>query len=339
MQRLIVCGDLLKTTKALKTEDSTAGSHCPHEEQGCKPGSPQSVVQGGGAGEQPPEADAAAGHFNRRISVPPRPVNDPAHTAVATQDSRLRNRHDEIARELSRYKKSEKKNMDLSKRRTTLSARMMKVREEERTAFARVIHEELGQMLAALQLNVSLLAMENSQNEALIARTAAMKKILAMSINAVQRIASQLRPVMLDQLGLADALEWQAQEFRKLNGISCKTIILLAEKHVDRYVATTVFRIFQEALANVVQHADATHVQVELVERNGWLTLTVRDNGRGISAKAKQSLSSLGIAGMQERTEAVGGRLRIFGSEGRGTALVARIPINREGGTVCPPEY
>ncbi|RII27972.1 MAG: histidine kinase [Geobacter sp.] len=250
------------------------------------------------------------------------------------QNLRLQELSGELARanrehhqEIFRHKKWEEAlNVSLSQQRK-LASRIMSVREEERTAVAREIHDELGQMLAALQLNVSLMAQEYSDHAQLVARTKAMENLITSSIMTVQRISSELRPVMLDILGLADAIEWQAKEFQKRSGISCKTIILLTEKKQDRDLSTAVYRIFQEALSNVIRHSGATTVQVDLVERKGWLVLTVRDNGRGIAEQEKRDVQSLGIAGMRERAETFGGKLRICGAPQQGTALFVRIPL------------
>jgi hypothetical protein len=233
----------------------------------------------------------------------------------------------EHSQEIFRHKQWENSVNDSLRMQRKLASHLMSAREEERTAVAREIHDELGQMLAALQLNVSLMAQEYRDHAQLVARTKEMENLITSSIMTVQRISSELRPVMLDILGLADAIEWQAKEFQKRSGIPCKTIILLAEKKQDRDISTALYRIFQEALSNVIRHSGATSVQVNLVERKGWLVLTVRDNGRGITEKEKKDVQSLGIAGMLERTETFGGRLRICGTPHQGTALFVRIPL------------
>jgi signal transduction histidine kinase len=233
----------------------------------------------------------------------------------------------ELSQENSRHKDWEDKLKNSLRQQRKLSAHLMTLREEERTTVSREIHEDLGQMLAALQLNVSLMALECHGQEQLVARTKVMEQLITSSIMTVQRISSELRPVMLDLLGLADAIEWQAEEFRKSSGIPCKTILLLAEKRVERGVSTAVFRIFQEAMTNAIRHSGATRVQVNLVERRGGLTLSVRDDGRGITEKEKKDLLSLGIAGMRGLAEAFGGKLKISGSPRLGTVLLARIPL------------
>jgi signal transduction histidine kinase len=216
------------------------------------------------------------------------------------------------------------------KQHLRLSEHLMAIREEERKNIAREIHDDLGQMLASLQLNVSLMAMEHRDNEKIAASTALMEQLISSSILTVQRISSELRPVMLDLLGLAEAMEWQAQEFQKKSGILCKVIILLAEKNVDRDVSTAIYRIFQESLTNVIRHSGATRVQAYLVEKKGYLTLSVCDNGRGIVESEKNNLQTFGIVGMRERAEALSGKLRICGSSRNGTALFARIPSSKK---------
>jgi signal transduction histidine kinase len=133
---------------------------------------------------------------------------------------------------------------------------------------------------------------------------------------------------MLDLLGLVATLEWKVQKFRKLSKIACKSVILLPEKEVDRTVSTAIFRIVQEALSNVEHHSGATLVELNLVEKKGVLMLSVRDNGRGIQANEKNGLFSLGIASIRERARSLGGKMRIFGSPLRGTALFVRIPLS-----------
>jgi signal transduction histidine kinase len=229
------------------------------------------------------------------------------------------------------HKKREEKLINSMKQQRKLAAHLMATHEEERTVVAHEIHEELGQMLAALQMNVALISMEYHEHAPLVARANMMEQLITSSLMAVQRISSELRPVMLDLLGLADAMEWKAQKFQQKTGIPCKTVIILAEKKVDRAISTAFYRIFQEALSNVIRHSGATLVQMNLMERKGWLTLSVRDDGRGIIEKEKTDLMSLGIAGIRGRTEDLGGKLRIFGSPQYGTALFARIPLTGKG--------
>jgi hypothetical protein len=135
---------------------------------------------------------------------------------------------------------------------------------------------------------------------------------------------------MLDTLGIAEALDWQSQEFCKRTGINCKTTILLFESAVDPDVATALYRIFQEALTNVQRHSGATAVEAQLVERRKMYCLVVRDNGRGISAAEILSPHSIGLIGIRERVLILCGRMKIFGVPGQGTTLIVRLPVKHE---------
>jgi signal transduction histidine kinase len=201
----------------------------------------------------------------------------------------------------------------------------MALREKERKTIAREIHDELGQMLASLKMSVLLITEEYRDHAVLAARAIAMEQLITTSIMTVQRISSELRPVMLDILGITDALEWKSKDFEKKTGILCKTLILLKEKNVQPEIATAIYRICEEALNNVMLHSQAKNVQVDLVEKKGWLTLTVRDDGRGIDEKEKKNSCSLGIARMRGWAEAFGGKLRISRSPLSGTCLFARL--------------
>lgn len=214
----------------------------------------------------------------------------------------------------------------------SLSAHQQRTREEERTAVSREIHDELGQVLATVQLGVSSLAEKYNDHLALTGKIAGLEQLITGAIRTIQRIATELRPSILDELGLAEAIEWQATEFQKRTGIACTPDILLLEKNYSSSVATSVFRIFQEALTNVMRHSGATRVSVSLEERNRRLVLTIADNGRGISAEQVRESHSLGITGMRERAYALGGRVRFCRSPQQGTVVVARIPVASAGG-------
>jgi signal transduction histidine kinase len=143
----------------------------------------------------------------------------------------------------------------------------------------------------------------------------------------VQRIAADLRPAMLDVLGIADALEWQNQEFRNRTGIDSKLNILLLKFVVNPDVATALFRIFQESLTNIQRHSGATQVETNLVEHKNHYSMTVRDNGRGITREDIDSSHSIGLIGIRERVLILGGRMKICGWPGLGTTLFVRLPV------------
>lgn len=233
----------------------------------------------------------------------------------------------QLTLEIERRKKLEQTLHDSQTRLRNLSANLQFVREEERKAVAREIHDELGQLLATVQIGVSLLAGEYSGHDESLARIHEMEILIADGIKTVQRISSELRPAMLDVLGLPDALEWQAQEFQKRTGIECKIPVLLLEDNLDPDVATALFRIFQESLTNVQRHSQATEVEANLVQRSHVFSLTVYDNGKGITKAQIASPQSIGMIGIRERVFILGGRMKIFGCPGKGTALFVRLPV------------
>jgi PAS domain S-box-containing protein len=234
----------------------------------------------------------------------------------------------QLTQEIENRKKLEQTLRDSQMRLRNLSANLQFIREEERKAVAREIHDELGQLLATIQIGVSLLASEYSGHQKLVTRIHDIELLIADGIKTVQRISSELRPAMLDVLGLADALEWQGQEFQKRAGIGCKIPVLLLENRVHPEVATALFRIFQESLTNVQRHSQATKVEANLVQRGQHYSLTVSDNGRGITAEEISSPQSIGLIGIRERVFIIGGRMKIFGSPEQGTALFVRVPVN-----------
>lgn len=217
-----------------------------------------------------------------------------------------------------------------------LMAHLQSVREEERTAIAREVHDELGQVLASVQMGVSLLADDYRDHQNLTARIGTFEQMLDGAIKSVQRISAELRPMMLDTLGLADAVEWQAKEFQKNSSIVCKPVIILDNEQYQRDVATAVFRIFQEALTNVIRHSRADRVDVLLEERNNRLVLVVKDNGRGLSREEMDQRDSFGIMGMRERAYSLGGRVRMLAASSGGTVIVAHIPVNPVETARCP---
>jgi len=211
-----------------------------------------------------------------------------------------------------------------------LNGHLQAAREEERTAIAREIHDELGQVLATLQLDISWLAGEMHEDQRLLVEKAeAMSGLIVNTVKMVQRISSELRPVMLDELGLADAMEWQAKEFQQRSGISCDFAVELASKSIDRGISTALYRIFQETLTNVLRHSGATRIEGSLTEKKERITFMVRDNGRGITREQINDPFSIGLIGMHERTRILGGKARIRGIDQKGTAIVVQIPITR----------
>lgn len=213
-----------------------------------------------------------------------------------------------------------------------LSARVQSAREEEGTRIAREIHDELGAALTGLKWDlerVDKTLVESANGEAIEPareKISAMKGLIDSTIDTVRRISSELRPGVLDDLGLVAAIEWQAQQFQQRTGIMVKC----DSSHDDgltRERAIAVFRIFQEMLTNVLRHSQATHVRVGTMDDNGHFVLEVSDNGRGITEEQKQNTRSLGLLGMQERAHLVGGKMSISGTKGKGTTVTLRVPL------------
>ncbi|MDX1520521.1 MAG: sensor histidine kinase [Anaerolineae bacterium] len=209
-----------------------------------------------------------------------------------------------------------------------LSARLQSVREEERTRISRVIHDELGQVLTGLKMDVAWLQRHIDQPQpVLLQKTREMSDLIDSTVQTVRQISTELRPGILDDLGLAATIEWQLQEFQSRSGIEGKLITDADETTLDTDAATTVFRIFQAILTNVARHAQATQVVVTLEESAEFLTLQVQDNGRGITESEIYSPKSIGLLGMQERVRLRAGEIQFQGAPGQGTIVTVRLPL------------
>ena len=211
-----------------------------------------------------------------------------------------------------------------------LSRFLESVREEERTRMAREIHDELGQTLTALKIDLSWLRRRLPEDEELlVAKTDSMYELVDDAIQTVKRVSSELRPGALDDLGLADAIEWQTQEFGKLTDIHCEFRASPDGIVLGRDLSTALFRICQEALTNVARHAQATKVSVRLRQQRGRLALTISDNGKGIEERQILDPRAFGLIGMRERARFWGGEVKIGGGRRRGTVVTVAIPLKR----------
>ena len=213
-----------------------------------------------------------------------------------------------------------------------LAGRLQEVREEERTDIAREIHDELGGALTGMKVDVSFLIKSalKIKNEAartsLLSGMDSVTKAIDTTIHAVRRIAMELRPGILDDLGLVAALEWQLKDFEKRTGIRCEFFPPVEDISFDADLSTALFRIFQEALTNVARHSGATEVHVRFHADADSSTLEVEDNGKGIEKEKTLSSKSLGFLGMRERVQTFGGRLTVTGTPGTGTTVAVEIP-------------
>jgi PAS domain S-box-containing protein len=207
-----------------------------------------------------------------------------------------------------------------------LSAHHEQVREEERKKIAREVHDELGQALTALRMDVALLRMTGGpHSEALLGRMGAMKDAVDRTIGIVRNVTSALRPAALD-LGLVAALEWQADEFARRSGIECVLNADEAAIELGDGASTALFRIVQESLTNVLKHAGATQVEVTLEATGDGILLEVRDNGRGFAPDCGPRRGKFGLVGMRERALMLGGRVDINSAAGAGTSIIVRLP-------------
>lgn len=248
-------------------------------------------------------------------------------------DTPLRNADGSVARlslvwDVTARKQADKELRASRERLRSLSDHLQRTREEERTAISREIHDELGQMLAAIRLSVSSLIEDFQDHPPEVDKVAEVEKLIAGGIKTVQDISARLRPAILDDLGLAEAVAWQVNEFKRRSGIDCGLDLLMRETDLGGDVATAIFRICQEALTNVIHHAGATRVRVLLEEKQGRIVLVVKDNGRGIPPEQLNARGSLGLTGMRERAYMLGGRVRIRSFQEGGTLIIARIPLH-----------
>ncbi|HEY3875905.1 MAG TPA: sensor histidine kinase [Candidatus Kapabacteria bacterium] len=211
-----------------------------------------------------------------------------------------------------------------------LSAHIQVMQEEERIRIAREVHDELGQSLTALKMDLSMLRKTVPERVDIERRIHSMNDVLNGTIRSVQRISSELRPSVLDDLGLAAAIEWQAREFEKRSGLCCSILLPTTDMSINASQATALFRVFQEALTNVARHANARTVDVELLELYGEdvsaVRLRVHDDGVGFDEAQMTSGHSLGLMGMRERAALAGGTFEMESAPGAGMTVIVTMP-------------
>ena len=238
-----------------------------------------------------------------------------------------------LQREIAERRVTEERLRQSEENLRALAAHLQSVREEEQIRIAREIHDELGQALTGLKMDLTWLASGlTADQQALLEKTGAMFRLIDSTIRSVRRIASGLRPEVLDEIGLAAAISWQARDFQVRSGIRCNVELPPEGPALDQARSTALFRIFQELLTNVARHAHATRVDVRLGVDGDTMWLQVQDNGRGLSEGKVNSSKSLGFLGMRERVLPFDGTIDIRGQRGRGTAVTIRIPL----GTPAP---
>ena len=213
-----------------------------------------------------------------------------------------------------------------------LSAQVFEAREEEKTLIARELHDELGQLLTAMKMDLSWLRERlPGADPALEAKARQMNEVLDQTVGSVRRIAADLRPLMLDDLGLADAAGWLVEDFARRSGVECRIDLPPAERleALGRDTAIAVYRVLQEALTNIARHSGAKRAWAMLEAGGDALLLEIEDDGRGICADDLAKSRSLGLKGMRERVLHLGGTLEVSRAPRGGTRVRARVPLTR----------
>jgi len=236
-------------------------------------------------------------------------------------------------RDISARVRDEAQLIELNNKLRTLTEHVQTIQEQERLSIARDIHDEIGQQLTALKLDIVWLGhhLEMAGDET-IERLDAMGSCIDLLVSSIQRIAADLRPPLLDNLGLSAAIEWQVGEFTKHSGIECVLMLNEDADPDDQQTSTMIVRIVQEALTNVIRHSGASEVGISLCKADYGLLLEISDNGRGVSEQEIAAQDSYGLMGMQERARLCRGELVIYGSPGLGTCLRLTLPC-AEGGS------
>ncbi len=231
-----------------------------------------------------------------------------------------------IYRDITSRKRMENELLHSFEQMRALTAHLQTVREEERTRVAREIHDELGQDLTAIKIQVSSIMRGLPADPGQAEKTESTLQLIDDTIQSVRRISTDLRTQIPDDLGLLGAIEWAGEEFENRTGVKCRLDLPREEVVTDRARAAAVFRIFQESLTNIARHASAAEVNVRLARENGSLILQVDDNGKGLPTEALSAATSIGILGMRERASLVGGELIITSIQGKGTTVKVRVP-------------
>jgi len=227
-----------------------------------------------------------------------------------------------ITQDITSRKQAEEELRDSHEQLRSLSAHLQSVREDSQKLLAREIHDELGQDLTALKMDLSWMQKKLRKDQTILYEKAGVMTGLADAmIQTVKRIAARLRPAMLDDLGVAAALEWEMEEFERRTGIGCELTVEPKEIDIDPDRSTAVYRIFQEALTNIARHAKATNVEASLKVHADMIEMKIRDNGIGITEKQVASPLAFGLIGMRERVQQFGGETTVVGMKEEGTTL------------------
>ncbi|MFZ3080728.1 MAG: PAS domain S-box protein [Bellilinea sp.] len=233
-------------------------------------------------------------------------------------------------RDVSLMRKAQKALIESEEKLRALTNYLQTAIETDRAHLAREIHDEFGQLLTGLKMDLAWCMRNNSENKKLLGRFESMNTYIDDAIKISRRLTSELRPGLLDDLGLIPAMEWYVGEFKHRSDIDCQLVCPENEPALDSSIKTTVYRIFQESLTNIARHAQATKARISLLFENNTLKLEIKDDGRGITINEINNSRSLGLLGMQERARQKGGYVEISGNTNKGTIVVAYFPIRAQ---------
>ncbi len=234
--------------------------------------------------------------------------------------------------DISTQKESQQRLEDSEAKLRSLAAHLQHAREEERKTVAREIHDELGQNLTALKMDLQWIEKRlDPRTVPVMDKIQNVVGLVGQTIQMVHRISSELRPVILDDLGLAAAIEWLGGDFSRRNGIPCRVDIATPISRIAGRSAIALYRMVQEALINIAHHAKASNASVELWEEERTLSIRVKDDGVGITVEQAKSPGSFGLIGIRERVQGLHGEISINGQPGKGTTLLVVIPLPEEG--------
>lgn len=247
---------------------------------------------------------------------------------VAQRTSSLKETTRKLEEEIERRKAAEANLVESRNKVQRLSGHLQASREEERLSVARAIHDQLGQVLTGLKMDSAwLLKRIPDEHRELVDRALSIEQGLDNTVSTVKGLLTELRPALLEDLGLQAAIEWQIEEYQKRTGIRCKLDMSFDEAGLDQRLSMALFRIVQEGLTNIARHAHASEAKVQLERSNCHLVLEIADNGKGIEPHERNRPDSFGLLGIQERVRCWGGEIEIVGKSKRGTVLKIRIPL------------
>jgi PAS domain S-box-containing protein len=286
---------------------------------------------------------AVAMDYSRKIDENPALVPNGFEIRFVSRDNTIKNvmisvntipgstRRIASIKDITRQKRVERDLKKSRERIRDLLGHVELVREEERKRIASEIHDELGQLLTALKMDVVWLAKRlPAEQEPMQERARSMRQTVDMTIQSVKRISAELRPHVLDNLGLSAAIEWQVKQIKDVTGIDCQFNSVPADVVADNNISVALFRIFQEAITNAVRHSKATQIKVELKQLAGSIRLVVEDNGLGIKHSEISDPRSFGLISIKDRARALGGEVDINGRPGKGTLITSEIPLRKK---------